>query len=71
MAAVINPKSLDLADPRVEPTQRDWQRLTARSMHGVRQRHQQAMRDMLTRLDAEILKAEARAQAFEAERRAA
>lgn len=64
-------KSLNLADPAVEPTQRDWERLAARAMKGVQARHATAMNSMLARIDAQVLEARQRAALFQPERRAA
>lgn len=61
----------NLAGPANEPTQRDWQRLAARAMKGVNERHALATQQMLTRIDREVEQARARAAHFEAERSAA
>ncbi len=61
----------NLADPSNEPTQRDWQRLAARALKGVEQRHAQAMQEMLARIDRETVLARERAARFSSERKAA
>lgn len=66
-----SPHRLNLADPAVEPTQRDWQRLAARAMKGVNERHAAAMAGMLARIDAQVLEARERAARFQPERKAA
>lgn len=61
----------NLSDPSNEPTQRDWQRLAARALKGVEQRHTVAMQQMLERIDRETEQAQERAARFKLERKTA